>query len=229
MIELRDPKNQRTIFSIIVLGVIGYLFFANTWFPWSYKAHASEIKTLEEEYQGLAREVTQAQQAARRLKLLQEEYETLARHWETAKCFLPEEREIVSLLREITIAGQSAGVEFVHVLPKSPVPQLYVTEHPIEIRVMGGFHQMGTFLGELSALDRLVTITLVKIEAIDNQSEETSMEATFTSSAFTLGGMDPKTVEANKNDKGVKGKIQQVQQKLTGRQGDSQHGSPSEE
>jgi type IV pilus assembly protein PilO len=228
VIELRDPKNQRTIFIVIILAVIGYLFFANSWFPWSYRAYATEVKGLEMDYQSLTREVAQAQQAARRVKLLQEEYGTLEQHWETAKCFLPAEREIVSLLREITIAGQAAGIEFVHVLPKPPVPQPYVTEHPIEIKVMGGFHQMGTFLGELSGLDRLVTIKLVKIEAVKIPEGGDTMEATFVSSAFTLGGIDPKVLEAEKN-KGVKGQIQKVQQRLTGGQGRSQSSSASEE
>lgn len=216
MADLRDPKTQRTLLVLMALGALGYVFFLSGWFPWGYRAHAEEIRQLESRYEGLSREVTQAQQAARRLDLLKEEYELLTRHWERAKSHLPEGKEIVSLLREVTVAGQSAGVEFVEVKPQPPVPRPYVTEHPYEIKVMGGFHQLGTFLGNVSGLDRLVTVTNIEVKSKDEEDLPVSMEAKLLASAYTLGGIDPQQLsEANS----VKGAVNQVQQKITGKAG----------
>jgi type IV pilus assembly protein PilO len=204
------------LLGLLGIAVVGYVFFLSSWFPWGYRAYAREVKSLEERYAGLSREVLQARQAAQRLPVLQREYETLTRHWEAAKRLLPEEREIISLLREITMAGQASGVEFVSVKPQSPQPRPYVTEHPLEITVRGGFHQLGAFLGELTGLDRLVTVSGLEIKGLKEPEDSQTIEATFIASAYTLGGLDPAQMEAQKG-KGLKGTVNRIRRSLKGR------------
>ncbi|MBD3333929.1 MAG: type 4a pilus biogenesis protein PilO [Candidatus Eisenbacteria bacterium] len=224
--DLKDAKTQRTILIVLGLAVIGYLFFVSSWLPFGYCAHAEEIDALQERYDALTREVTQAQQAARRRPLLEEEYAALSQQWEAAQQLLPEAKEVSDLLREITIAGQAAGVEFMHVIPRPPVPRPYVTEHPIEVKVMGGFHQMGTFLGEVSSMDRLLTMSLVEITGSKSAAgEEVTLEATFLASAYTLGGAAP----AQQEDGGAQKAVAEVRNRLTGRSGSQRPAPTSEE
>ncbi len=68
-------------------------------------------------------------------------------------------------------------------------------EHPVSVRVRGGYHELGIFLTRLANLSRIVNVTDLKVEAatankdpkkskMDNISE--SIIADFTLSAYTL-------------------------------------------
>jgi type IV pilus assembly protein PilO len=214
-VNLRDPKTARVILILVGVAVVVYVYFLSSWFPWGYRAQAEEIRTLETHYQEVAREVTRAQMVARRLPLLQQEYALLSGHWEEAKKLLPDDREIISLLREVTIAGQSSGVDFVLVRPMSPVPRPYVTEHPWEVSVRGGFHQLGTFLGQMSGMDRVVTVSNLKVTGKNPSQEGVAMEASMITSAYTLGGLDPNQMDGSP-ETAVKGAVRSVKNRVQG-------------
>lgn len=199
-INLRDPKTAKWLVLVVSVAAVVYVYFLSSWFPWGYQPTAAEIRELETHYQGLSRDVTRAQMVASRLPLLQEEYELLSDHWERAQALLPDEKEIISLLREITIAGQSSGVDFVLVKPQPPIPRPYVTEHPLELSVQGGFHQLGTFLGQMSGMDRVVNVSNLRVEGKDPEQDGVAMEASLIASAYTLGGLDPDQMEGQTQD-----------------------------
>lgn len=215
MVNLRDPKTTRMLLILLGLGVLAYVYFLSSWFPLGYKTQANEIRALENQYQDLSREVTQAQIVARKLPLLEEEYELLTQHWSAAQTLLPDKKEIISLLREVTVAGQSSGVEFVLFKPKPPVPRYYVTEHPVEVKVQGGFHQLGTFLGQMSGMDRLITVSNLEVKGRDNSEGGPTMEASLLASAFTLGGLDP-AKEAETPEKGIKKTVKNLKENIRG-------------
>jgi type IV pilus assembly protein PilO len=215
VVNLRDPKTTRMLLILLGLGALAYVYFLSTWFPLGYKSQSTEISALEEQYQGLSREVTKAQLVAKKLPLLREEYTLLTQHWDAAQELLPDKKEIVTLLREITVAGQSSGVEFVLFKPKPRVPRNYVTEHPMEVKVQGGFHQLGTFLGQMSGMDRLVTVSNLTLKGRDASEGGVTMEASLVASAFTLGGLDPAAAEGTPA-KGVSDAVKKVKENIRG-------------
>lgn len=76
---------------------------------------------------------------------------------------LPEKAQIGGLLADINQAGIGRGLEFDLFKPGSEkVAQLYA-ELPINIRVTGGYHDLGAFAADVAKMPRIVTLTELSI------------------------------------------------------------------
>jgi type IV pilus assembly protein PilO len=114
------------------------------------------------------------------------EYETLHERWTMAAELLPTDRQTAGLLRKITLAGQQTGVQFVMFKPAPPRSQTYYTEMPIDILVHGGYHQVGSFLAELANMQRIVTVSNLKLSTPPANDYNLTTAAAFNASAYSL-------------------------------------------
>ncbi|HJW81530.1 MAG TPA: type 4a pilus biogenesis protein PilO, partial [Acidiferrobacterales bacterium] len=78
---------------------------------------------------------------------------------------LPNKTEVPNLLVDITQAGLGRGLNFVLFKPEKEKPQEFYAELPINIKVTGGYHELGQFVSDLAALPRIVTIGNIDIAA----------------------------------------------------------------
>ena len=153
------------------------------------------------------------------LARLEAEYERLHDQWLSAQELLPEEKEMPELLRQVTMAGSRAGIEFALFQPGAQVAKEFHTEYPITVTVRGNYHQVGSFLGRLSNMDRIVNVSSLelgqpkeskskkKTSTKKNKTDDAgqkgmamasnnTVEAKFTLTAYTLlGGVTNETVD----------------------------------
>ena len=185
-IDLKDPKTQKMV--LVGAGIVAlvYFFVFATYIPFNYRARAAEISRLKAEYTHKMNELTKAQQLVNRLPELKKEFELLNRRWQVAQELLPSQKEVASLLRKVTIAGQEAGIHFVLFKPGDPKPSTYFTENPVNVSVTGGFHRAGTFLSEIADLSRLVNVSQLKIKQYDKGDLDETVQADFVATAYTL-------------------------------------------
>ena len=92
------------------------------------------------------------------------------------------------LLRAITLAGFTSGVEFVKFEPQNSTNYEYYAENPVEITVVGGYHEVGSFFSELSSLSRLVTVRVLRMFTLSGGDEGETVTATFQASAYSVSG-----------------------------------------
>jgi type IV pilus assembly protein PilO len=184
--DLKDPKNQRLV--LIGAGVLGlvYLYVFANFIPFNYKARAAEISKLKAEYTQKANELTKAQQLVNRLPEMKKEFALLNQKWSVAQELLPSQKEVASLLRKVTIAGQESGVKFSLFKPGDPHPTSDFTENPVQVSVTGGFHHTGAFLGEIAELSRLVNVSQLHIKGFDKGDLDETVQADFIATAYTL-------------------------------------------
>lgn len=71
---------------------------------------------------------------------------------------LPGKTEVPGLLEDITKAGVASGLEFKLFKPLPERQMAFYAELPIEITVMGNYHQLGQFVSKVSTLSRIVTL-----------------------------------------------------------------------
>lgn len=71
---------------------------------------------------------------------------------------LPSDTEVPGLLEDITRTGLGSGLEFeeIKLLPEA-VQQFYI-ELPIQIKVVGSYHDLATFVSGVASLPRIVTL-----------------------------------------------------------------------
>jgi type IV pilus assembly protein PilO len=187
--DLRNPRAARTILGVLFAGVLMYLNFGTSFAPMSYRALAQQAETLQRRYAKATLENNRARAAAARLPLMQREAERLEQQWEEAQKLLPETTEMDELLREISLAGQANGVEFVQFRPSAPVALEYHTEHPIALRIEGGFDQITGLLRDVATMRRIVSVRDLDLSQIPSQEESPyTARAEFTAIAYTLGG-----------------------------------------
>jgi type IV pilus assembly protein PilO len=106
---------------------------------------------------------------------------------------LPNKTEVPNLLVDITQAGLGRGLNFVLFKPEKEKPQEFYAELPINIKVTGGYHELGQFVSDLAALPRIVTIGNIDITA-DAKTNLLTMSAI----ARTFRYLEPEEIEALK-------------------------------
>jgi type IV pilus assembly protein PilO len=185
-IDLRSPAVQKTLLSaLLCAGVLAVFFFTHL-LPFGYPNQDEKLGVLKADFEKKSTELARARATVADLPRFEAEYETLHQRWAQAAELLPADKQLSVLLRRITLAAQQTGVQFLSFHPTSVQTQQYYTELPMQIAVYGGYHQIGSFLAELSNLRRIVTVSDVKLSVNAKGDALESTSASFTASAFSL-------------------------------------------
>lgn len=184
--NIREPRNQKLILAGIGVAALGYLYFFSTFVPFGHRPLAAEQSQLEEQYKQLSSDLSKARQSINDLDEVERQYQVITTRWQVATQLLPEQREVANLLRKVTLVGQQAGVEFELFKPKPQIPGEIYTENPVEVRVVGGYHQVGSFLAEVANLDRIVNVTGLSLKSREEGKKAETVEAAFQATAYTL-------------------------------------------
>ncbi len=80
---------------------------------------------------------------------------------------LPKDSEVPGLLEDITERGNAAGLEIKGIDLQEEVIKEFYVELPISINVVGGYHQLGSFVSGVASLPRIVTLHNYSIDKND--------------------------------------------------------------
>lgn len=202
--NLRDSHVQRGLAGIVLVIVLVWLIFLSEYMPICYRVGAKKLAEVQSEHQQVAGELQRLRAVVANLPRLERELAAMQERWEALSGLLPEESEMASLLSEVTTAGMRAGVQFALFEPQPPQQFELFLQHPVRLAVTGGYHQVGVFFDNLCNLSRLVDIFNIAFLGLA-ESEEGTVEARATISAYTFSPMPPVPVEeqaANKTQQG---------------------------
>lgn len=171
--DLQDPKVQRLVLSVLMSGMVVVFFFGTKLAPFTFSSRNMEIAELRTEHEKLERELERARLTVGNMDKVEREFEYLHRQWVVAQRLLPDENEVSDLLRRISAAGTQAGLEWVKFQPQPSLGHGFYQENPIEVELEGGFHQVGTFLGSISNLGRIINVRGLEIEGVRAEQQDT--------------------------------------------------------
>ncbi|MCG8378847.1 MAG: type 4a pilus biogenesis protein PilO [Proteobacteria bacterium] len=97
------------------------------------------------------------QKKAANLDALKEQMKEMEQSFGDMVRQLPNKTEVAGLLIDISQTGLSAGLEFKLFRPAAESPKEFYAELPINISVVGDYHQFGEFVSGIAALPRIVT------------------------------------------------------------------------
>lgn len=83
---------------------------------------------------------------------------------------LPSDTEVPGLLEDITRTGLGSGLEFEEIKLQPEVVQQFYIELPIQISVVGGYHDLATFVSGVASLPRIVTLHDFSIAPLSPES-----------------------------------------------------------
>ncbi len=189
------PKQKLLICgAALLLPCVAFFFLV-------YSPKSEEIAQLEKKKGSLAQELAKVEATARNLKKHQAEMEEVKQQFAAASLLLPEEKEIPSLLTNISGLGTASGLDFLSFKPGGERPKQFYAEIPVSIAISGNYHSVGVFLDRISKLPRIVTVNDVKMGAPKQSGNEMLLNTTF--SLVTYRFIEP-APEATKP--GAKGK-----------------------
>lgn len=175
----------------VVLLALGYMFLLNP--------NLKDLRTEKEKEQGLRDEYLAKNMQAIKIKAYEQQVLEIQRTFGVLLKQLPDKSEMDGLLTDINQAGLSQGLSFEAFVPQPEVFAEFYAEKPINIRVLGRYHELGAFVTEVAKLSRIVTLHNLQIQpmAIDDKhphKEVLVMEAV----AKTYRYMDAEEVAARK-------------------------------
>lgn len=77
---------------------------------------------------------------------------------------LPNRAEMDSLLADINQAGLGRGLQFELFKPGNDVVKDFYAEMPIDVRIVGQYHDLGAFVSDVAQMPRIVTINNITID-----------------------------------------------------------------
>lgn len=152
------PLPIKIFCAALVFAVIGFL-------GWQYdvKELREKLEKAEQKEVALRTEFENKQRKAANLPALKQQLEDIKETFGDLLKRLPNKTEVAELLVDISQQGLGAGLEFDLFKPGNEQPADFYVQLPIQIRVIGDYHEFGTFISGISDLPRIVTSHDIKI------------------------------------------------------------------
>jgi len=187
--------------SIIIIVVVLFVFIM---------PKNKEIEKLRQDVAKQEAEIAKSQSMVARLDELKAENERLKKKLKELEDQLPEEREISSLLKQVSDLGLEAGLKILSWKPgtKRNHPSGIVYEIPVSVTMNGTYHRLGQFFASLTRLNRIVNISDIKLSSPKYDAGNVMLSISFTAVTFTAvaeGGISADAPVAAQKGKG-KGK-----------------------
>ena len=143
----------------VLIFALGYFLFIQDMETQLENAQASEV-SLKEQFSTKAFQAANLEPYKKQMEEMENTFGALLRQ-------LPSDTEVPGLPEDITRTGLGSSLEFeeIKLLPEA-VQQFYI-ELPIQITVVGGYHDLATFVSGVAGLPRIVTLHDFDIKPAD--------------------------------------------------------------
>lgn len=195
-----DPKDpslwprlpQYALFVVVSAAVVAVLWFA--WLSSSeetLQAEAAKELTLRADYQ---KKLTKAVN----LDALRKQREQVQQYVTQLEKQLPSKAEMDALLSDINQAGLGRSLQFELFRPGQVAVKEYYAELPITLRVVGRYHDIGSFASDIAHLSRIVTLNNLTV------TPKADGGLTLDATAKTFRYLDTDEVSAQRKATGAK-------------------------
>lgn len=150
------------VLAMVAVVGLAYFFFI--------KDLSDGLSRAENQERDLRRQFEQKAFQASRLEDYRDLMFRMERDFEFLISQLPEETHVPGLLDDIDEKGRESGLEIESITLQPEVPSNVYVELPIEIIVTGYYHDFGTFISNITAMSRIVTLHDFTITPIDSSA-----------------------------------------------------------
>ncbi|HTN48592.1 MAG TPA: type 4a pilus biogenesis protein PilO [Burkholderiaceae bacterium] len=152
------PIAPRIVLWVVVIAAFG----VGGWFGlWS--GQNEQLAQLQADEEKLKDEYKSKLQQAINLDELRKQREQVSQYVLTLEKQLPSKSEMDALLSDINQAGVGRGLDFELFKPGQTNVKEYYAELPIAIKLVGKYHDLGSFAGDIANLPRIVTLNNLNV------------------------------------------------------------------
>ncbi|MBA6294159.1 type 4a pilus biogenesis protein PilO [Colwellia sp. MB3u-70] len=146
----KAAKIVLSIFLVVLVLSLGYVLMISDQIKQLERVTAQEL-TLKQEYQA-------KYHVAANLEVFEQQMIEAEAMFAKQLKSLPESHETPGLLDDITFVGTTTGLDFVKLNWQPEIEQEIYVELPIDIEVLGSYHEFGEFVSRIAGLPRIVTL-----------------------------------------------------------------------
>lgn len=149
------PKSIKTFFAVLIIALI---LLAGWWFK--IRPQQEELETKQRQEEALKKEFVTKQQKVVNLPAYRKQLEDMKEMLRTMLRQLPSKTEMPDLLVDISQTALAAGIVVDLFQPGAEVVKEFYAEKPIQLKMLGTYHQFGTFISGVASLPRVVILTM---------------------------------------------------------------------
>jgi type IV pilus assembly protein PilO len=150
------PQGAKVVLSALLFAV---LLLAGWW--WSIKDQQDTLEQKRDQEVQLKRDFHDKQGKVVNLEKLKQQLDDMREILRQLLRQLPGKTEMPELLIDISQAALSAGLETQLFQPGAElIKENFYAEKPIQLRMLGTYHQFGSFISAVAALPRVVILTM---------------------------------------------------------------------
>jgi len=183
----------------LVIWVVSLLVPLVLFFFLSYSPNSDKIAKLKKDNLYLRGEIQKVEALAGKLDEHKAERAAVELQLKAASMLLPKQKEIPSLLTNISEQGSNSGLEFVSFQPRAERQEQFYAIIPVAITVSGTYHKIGSFLDKISKLNRIVSVNNISLGSPKVTGDEVILSASLELVTYRfLNKSEQKTVETKK-------------------------------
>ena len=149
------PKSIKAFFAVLIVIVI---LFLGWWFQISVQQE--ELKRAESKEKELKADFVKKQAQVVNLEAYQKQLKDMTDELQQMINQLPGKTEMPKLINEISNAALGAGITNELFQPGPEVMKGFYAEKPIQLRMVGTYHEFGGFISKVASLPRVVILTM---------------------------------------------------------------------
>lgn len=167
---------QLLIFVLIAASIVGLVYYT------TLADMRADIKKYEDQYVEKDRKILEGRAIEQRLPEFEREIADLKRKLADVQQILPTSRETGDLLMWIKNLGDQSNLDLKSFAPGTLKPVEFYQEFPIEMQVVGRYHDLGMFLDRVSKYSRIINVDNLRMNNVNDP--EKTIRASFTATTF---------------------------------------------
>ena len=149
------PQSVKIFFTVLLFGLVvllGWYFYVSS--------QQDELASQVGKETQLRQEFTTKQAKAVNLDALQQQLDEMKDMLRQLLRQLPSKTEMPELLVDVSQTALSAGLQQELFQPGTEIPKDFYAEKPIQLKMVGTYHQFGAFISGVASLPRVVILTM---------------------------------------------------------------------
>ena len=149
------PKSIKSFFAVLIVVVI---LFLGWWFQISVQQE--ELERVEKKEVTLRADFAKKQAQVVNLAAYEDQLKDMTDELQQMINQLPGKTEMPKLVLEISNAALGAGISNELFQPGAEVMKGFYAEKPIQLRMVGTYHEFGAFISKVASLPKVIILTM---------------------------------------------------------------------
>ncbi len=163
------------IIAAILLGILYLAYF---------KPKNQQLQSLRNQRMRVEAEVADLRRKKKKLDQIEAEIENLNLVFAKLETKIPNKRELSNILNKMQELAYDSRLNIIGFTPKGETKKEFFLEWPIELKIIGSYHNLAIFFDKISRFERLFKIENFSINALQNQSDTATISSSMIAKTY---------------------------------------------